>query len=88
MAQVYDAPTLIALIRHLDAGLGSDSRWDEAGIEYVEVRRWNADRESGNDQDEKATKLLRALLREKLGGFPLDEIGAAVLAEIDAGESS
>jgi hypothetical protein len=78
----YDVQALLALIRDIDRG--SDAGYDSHN-EYVQVMRWNkGGDDSGGQDDDAATAIVRALLREKLGGFPLDEIGAAVLAQIDA----
>jgi len=79
----YDARTLIGLIRDLDAqSIGGTD------IEYLDVLHWNTNgRDTGGCTDETALAIFRALLREKLGTFPLAEIGAAVLAQIDRDEA-
>lgn len=72
---------LVALIRDLDRGAESQGHNQ---LEYLEVMRWNQGGLEGGNSDEKATALVRSLAREKLGTFPLEEIGAAVLTHIDS----
>lgn len=78
---LYILDDLLALIADLDAGVEC---WEDS--EYVEITRWNAAGKSGGNKDEKATAIVRALLREKLGTFPLASVGIATLVRIDAGQ--
>lgn len=74
------AAELIALIRDLDTGL-TDPEASYPGS-YLQLSRWHKG-SGGTDSD--ATTIVRQLAREKLGSFPLEEIGAGVLTQIDAG---
>jgi hypothetical protein len=80
---LFDALRLMTLIHELDIGLTNP----EEGYEqpYLEIRRYLG---RDNEIATEATALIRALLREKLATFPLDELGTAVLAEIDARSSA
>lgn len=74
------ARELIALIRDLDAGLmNPDENYPGS---YLDLMRWQQG--GGGSTDSAAVTLVRQLAREKLGTFPLDEIGSSVLAEIDS----
>ena len=77
---LFDALRLLTLIHEIDLGLTQPEETFEQP--YIEIRKW---RGSSNDVDQDATTIIRCLLREKLDGFPLDELGAAVLAQIDGG---
>lgn len=74
MSSVIEPRRLIELIHGLDTD-------HEHPNDYISVTRWS--NESGSDDADLET-LVRTLARERLGGFPLDELGAATLAEIDA----
>lgn len=69
---MIEAGDLLRLIRDLDA---------HESVEHLEISNWC---NSIGETDLVATRLVRQLAREKLGTFPLDDIGAAALAEIDA----
>jgi hypothetical protein len=77
--QLYDALRLVTLIHEIDVGLTTpEETYDQP---YIEIRRW---RRSDNDIDHEATAIIRALLRQELEKFPLDELGHAVLRDIDS----
>jgi hypothetical protein len=80
------ARELVALIRHLDIGAVAGSDFDAAEIEYLDVTRWNGPEGSGGHSDARVHAIVRDLAREKLGSFPVEEIGAATLAELDGAD--
>lgn len=88
MARRLDPPPtvreLLALCRHLNIGAGAGSEHDQAGIEYLDLTRWNGPAASVGADDPRARAIFLALLRDALDVLDLDEIGAATLAELDA----
>lgn len=70
---------LLGLFRAIELGRHSSDIYEQAGIEYIEIRRWKG---SDNDQDERATDIVLNLLRREIESFPSEEIAAAALDEI------